>query len=115
MPTGDELHVRTLIEAVNSTSRLLGLDDNTYNGDPVLTGDKAEEARIVVRVWFDDNEPGTTYPVLHEPGHEGAMWVLSLEGIGDWAVRIGQDESVTWPPGVFAEPVADWCLGLYPA
>lgn len=53
-------------------------------------------------------------PALYPPGHEGPMWVVSLEGDEDWAVRI-IDFNHCFPPGVFVEPVASWCLGLYPA
>jgi hypothetical protein len=44
--------------------------------------------------------------------HEGPFWNISLEGADDWAITIDRD---IWPEGVFVEPVAGWCLGLYPA
>lgn len=87
----------------------------TYNGKPVLTMGKFDKAREVVRVWMGKNRPGYDMPTSYKPGHEGDMWVLSLEGADDWAVSISNDDSVVWPSGVFAEPVAGWCLGLYPA
>lgn len=49
--------------------------------------------------------------------HEGPFWNISLEGADDWAVRISHDRSDwgDWPEDVHVEPVAGWCLGLYPA
>lgn len=85
-----------------------------YDGQPVLTVGKADRTRDVVNDWFNKKGYAGDRPTLHKPGHEGAMWVLSMEGYGDWAVRLAADESVTWPPGVWVEPVASWCLGLYP-
>lgn len=121
MPTPrDEQHARTMIEGVNSTGRLLGLNQPdytmpTYNGTPVLTIGKAEQCRRAVEEWFIDHMGwAEDRPTLYKPGHEGDMWVLSLEGCDDWAIRLSADESVKWPDGVWVEPVADWCLGLYP-
>lgn len=54
-------------------------------------------------------------PALYPPGHEGEMWVVSLEGAGEWSIDLSNDDTVTWPDGVFVEPVASWCLGLYPS
>lgn|SRR5574341_1601993 len=89
-----------------------------YEGKDVLTIGKADECRRVAEEWFaalgwDD------VPRLHKPGHEGPMWVLSLEGgPEDWPLLISGsigDQAATWPDGVFAEPVtSSWCLGLYP-
>lgn len=84
-----------------------------YGGTEVLTLAKANEAQAVVQAWLQAY--GADQAVMYEPGHEGPMYVLSLEGADEWAVTITQDESVQWPAGVFAEPVASWCLGLYPA
>ena len=84
-----------------------------YEGTAVLTVGKFDAARKVVTEWLGSH--GYDLATPYKPGHEGPMWVLSLEGYEDWAIRITNDESVTWPPGVFAEPVSGWCLGLYPA
>jgi hypothetical protein len=54
-------------------------------------------------------------PSLYMPGHEGPFWNISFEGGEDWAIMIGHDESITWPEGVWTEPVASWCLGLHRA
>jgi hypothetical protein len=86
-----------------------------YEGKPVLTVGKFDQARAVVTAWFAKNEPGSGLPTPYRPGHEGRMWVLSLEGADDWTIRITNDPEVRWPDGVFAEPVNGWCLGLYPA
>lgn len=85
-----------------------------YGGTEVLTIGKFDQARDIVRQWFNDHGYADM-PTPYKPGHEGPMYVLSLEGCEDWAVRISQDDTVVWPEGVFAEPVAGWCLGLYPA
>jgi hypothetical protein len=87
----------------------------SYNGTRVLTVGKFDQTRAVVQDWFSKHLPGVDWPTPYKPGHEGPMWVLSLEGVGDWPIDITQDESVEWPAGVFAEPVNSWCLGLYPA
>lgn len=52
-------------------------------------------------------------PFLKEPGTETEGWCIAWEGHYDWAIEVSPDvtENV---PGVFAEPVAGWCLGLYP-
>ncbi len=93
-----------------------------YEGTPVLTIGKADECREVARQWFSEmwfSEMGCEAPALHKPGHEGPMWVLSLEGgPEDWPLVISGsigNHPATWPPGVFVEPVNSWCLGLYPA
>lgn len=78
-----------------------------------ITETKARECLEIVKKYLGQIDGG--WAVLYPPGHEGPMWVVSLEGCGDWAIRISQDEEVTWPEGVFTEPVAHWCLGLYPA
>jgi hypothetical protein len=85
-----------------------------YEGQPVLTVGKFDQARAVVTEWFNANGYADL-PTPYKPGHEGPMWVLSLEGYEDWTVRISNDDTVQWPAGVFAEPVNTWCLALYPA
>lgn len=84
-----------------------------FEGREVLTVGKFDAARKVVTEWLGSHGYDRATP--YKPGHEGPMYVLSLAGCGDWAVEISHDESVIWPDGVFAEPVAGWCLGLYPA
>ena len=88
----------------------------TYGGTPVLTIGKAEQAKSLVEAWFDKQGWGDA-PAMYKPGHEGPMWVLSLEGgPEDWPMlvndMIGDDLDAI---GVFAEPVNHWCLGLHPA
>lgn len=85
-----------------------------YDGKEVLTTNKADQAKRVAEEWFV-GQGALDFPVMYKPGHEGAMWVLSLEGYEDWAVRLSADKSVKWPPGVWVDAVTDWCLGLYPA
>lgn len=90
-----------------------------YEGTEVLTIGKAEQAKRAAEAWFEEWFSWSDTPVMYKPGHEGAMWVLSLEGgPDDWPFRIsgGTDlPGAKWPAGVFAEPVNGWCLGLYPA
>jgi hypothetical protein len=87
----------------------------TYGGTPVLTVGKFDQARAVVTEWFREHGDGE-FPTPYKPGHEGPMWVLSLEsGPEDWAIRITEDLRDRWPNGVHAEAVYSWCLGLYPA
>lgn len=90
-----------------------------YDGKPVLTIGKAEACRKTADEWFDYYFPAYDRPVLRKPGHEGPMWVLTLEGgPEDWPLLISGsigDMRATWPAGVFAEPVNSWCLALYPA
>jgi hypothetical protein len=87
----------------------------TYDGTPVLTIGKAEKAKRVAKAWFDEIGWGDA-PAMYKPGHEGPMWVLSLEGgPEDWPLQICEALRDKWPSGVFAEPVNTWCLGLYPA
>lgn len=114
MPTPrDEQHAATMIEGVNSTANLLGLNRPTYNGTEVLTDEKVKEVQRVVEAWFTVRGCDAA-PALYPPGHEGPMWVLSLEGYDDWATDVSNDDVVKWPAGVWVEPVTAWCLGLYP-
>lgn len=85
-----------------------------HEGKPVLTIGKFDEARAVVKTWLTVHGY-PEMPTPYMPGHEGPMWVLSLESYEDWAILISQDDAVQWPAGVFAEPVTGWCLGLYPS
>jgi len=88
----------------------------TYGGTPVLTIGKAGQAREAVRAWFNEIGWDGDMPALFKPGHEGPMYVLSLEdGPEDWPMQICDALYGKWPAGVFAEPVSSWCLGLYPA
>lgn len=88
-----------------------------HEGTPVLTIGKAEQCREVARKWF--SEMGCEAPTLYKPGHEGPMWVLSLDGgPEDWTLLISGstgNNPASWPPGVFVEPVNNVCLALYPA
>lgn len=81
----------------------------TYEGKPVLSADQAHECLVIVRGLL-----GTDEAQLYPPGHEGPMWVISLEGWEDWAIRLSE-LTEEFPDGVFVEPVTGWCLGLYPA
>lgn len=87
----------------------------TYEGTPVLTIGKFDQARDAVTAWFNEHAPDCDKPTPYKPGHEGPMWVLSLEGgPEDWPMQVCEALRDKWPAGVFAEPVTSWCLGLYP-
>lgn len=75
----------------------------------------AEKCLAIVQRYVDRVAGPGWEPALYPPGHEGPMWVASLEGVGEWAIGIARDDKVIWPDGVFVEPVASWCLGLYPS
>lgn len=74
-----------------------------------LTPDQALACLVMVREYLGTNEPK-----LYRD-HEGPYWNISYEGDYEWSMRICHDRRDQWPDGVFAEPVAGWCLGLYPA
>lgn len=78
----------------------------------VLSEETARECFEVVKKWLGDD---ARYVSLYPPGHEGNMWVASMEDAGAWAYDITYGSELKWPTGVFVEPVASWCLGLYPA
>lgn len=87
-----------------------------FGGTEVLTLTKANEAQALVQGWFrTQGYEDRDMPVMYEPGHEGPMYVLSLEGEEDWPFNVCEALRDKWPAGVFAEPVTNWCLGLYPA
>lgn len=110
MPTPRETqHIKVVADGIDNTRRLLGLDGPTYDGRPVITEDQANACLTVVRTLL-----GTDEATLYPPGHEGPMWVISLEGWEDWTIRLAAIDGA-FPDGVFAEPVNHWCLALYPA
>lgn len=90
--------------------------DETYDGTPVLTEAKAKACLKIVQAWIDRTAGEGWEPALYPPGHEGPYWNISLEGAqDDWPWLMKQDETVTWPTGVFAEPGASWYLALHVA
>lgn len=80
-----------------------------------LTREKAEASLEIVKEYIDRKCGPGWEPKLYAPGHEGPFWNISLEGAGEWAIRIGGYDETPFPPGVFPEPVYSWCLALYPA
>ncbi|QDP44271.1 hypothetical protein KGG70_gp13 [Streptomyces phage Celia] len=56
---------------------------------------------------------------LADHDHEGlseGSWSIALEGAGEWPMAVAdrQFEEPDWlPEGVFVEPIASWCLGVY--
>lgn len=87
----------------------------TYGGTPVLTIGKFGQARKIVDDWFRERG-ALDMPTPYKPGHEGPMWVLSLEGgPEDWPMLVSEALGDTLRElGVAPSPVTSWCLGLYP-
>lgn len=120
--TSDQLHVprSALTNSVAvayvirhfEAGQLTGWDGflEDFTGARYITAAQAAACLEIVRSYVGFGQLPATYP----PGHEGPMWVVSLEGAEDWAIRISQLDGVAWPQGVRVEPVEGWCLGLYP-
>ena len=84
-----------------------------YDGKEILTIGKADQARTAIQNWLlsrGADEVGR----LYKPGHEGPFWSYSLEETGESAIGAVERGVITWPRGVYAEAVNDWCIGLYP-
>jgi len=67
---------------------------------------KAEKVLAEIKAQF-----GTDEPKLYDADHEGlskGSFSIAWEGGDDWTFRF---ESKV--PGVFVEPIAGWCLGVY--
>ncbi|ATE85471.1 hypothetical protein SEA_OZZIE_67 [Streptomyces phage Ozzie] len=60
------------------------------------------------------------YFFLADHDHEGlpeGSWSIALEG-WDWTYEVSERQHTNpedFPEGVFLEPIASWCLGIYPA
>lgn len=84
-----------------------------YEEPDQLGSTTAGRCLAIVTAWLQNNSASVD-PDLQEPGRQCGGWaVVSEHGDPDWPWRMSQDESVNWPPGVFAEPVNNACLGLY--
>jgi hypothetical protein len=46
-------------------------------------------------------------------GHEGPYWCVSGEIGRDWPYPISIDQSVTWPDGIWVEPVNHFALAIH--
>ncbi|AKY03749.1 hypothetical protein AVT26_gp67 [Streptomyces phage Lannister] len=57
---------------------------------------------------------------LYDADHEGlpeGSWSIALEG-WDWTYEVAERQFThpeDFPEGVFLEPIASWCLGIYRA
>lgn len=111
--TDAELRSFTVEWADGGTSIEL-LDDAGEGWIACLARAKAEASLEVVKTYIDQKYDPGWEPKLYAPGHEGPFWNISLEGVGDWAIRIGGYDETPFPEGVFAEPGTDWYLALYP-
>lgn len=69
----------------------------------------AEKVLAEVKAKFGTDEP-TLYSAEHEELSPGS-WSIAWEGGVDYWTM----EFVTTVPGVFVEPIAGWCLGVYDA
>jgi hypothetical protein len=68
----------------------------------------AEKVLEEVREQFDTDEP-MLYDADHEELSEGS-WSIAWEAGNDWPHFFR-----CTVPGVFVEPIASWCLGVYDA
>lgn len=68
----------------------------------------AEIVLAEVKAKFDTDEP-KLYDADHEELSEGS-WSIAWECGDDWTLRFQSKV-----PGVFVEPIAGWCLGVYDA
>jgi len=69
---------------------------------------KAEKVLAEVKAQFQTDEPK-----LYDADHEGlskGSWSIAWEAGNDWPMYFR-----TAVPGVLAEPIASWCLGVYDA
>ena len=81
--------------------------------DRYLTEEEAAACLKIVKEWIERKAGPEWDPRLYRPGHEGDFWNISLEGAqDDWPWLMSQDESVTWPKGVYVEAGASWYLCL---
>jgi hypothetical protein len=112
----EEQHVKVVLNAIASTRRLLGLDQPTYGGTPVLTKAQAQAAFAKIKAQLD--ETGAERAILQEPGVQCNGWCVTLEetNIDFWPGHITDTiGDALQRSGVFAEPVTHCHLGLYPA
>jgi hypothetical protein len=57
---------------------------------------------------------GDDAAALYEPGFHANGWVIALEGGPyEWPIHISEPGKVTWPEGVWVEPVNNWSIALY--
>lgn len=83
-----------------------------------VTKEQAEAVLKAIKERYPESQycdPPTLYPHDHEEMPEGC-WSIAWEGAPeDWVDHVsglwGKGIKV---PGVFLEPMASWCLGLYP-
>jgi hypothetical protein len=68
----------------------------------------AEKVLAEVKEQFGTDEP-KLYDADHEELSEGS-WSIAWEGGEEWTYYFR-----TSVPGVFVEPIASWCLGVYDA
>lgn len=82
-----------------------------------LTREQAEQCLATVREWLvkAGGQWAADEAKLYDPGFHCGGWAIALEGgPEEWPWHVSQAVGEEgWPDGVFAEPVASWCLGLY--
>lgn len=87
-----------------------------------VTRRQAEMVLRRVRARFEQDLRESGNPMtLHEPGFHTDGWSISWEGYRgetEWPMVISEAQylrKIDLPDEVFVEPVAAWCLGVYPA
>lgn len=81
-----------------------------------LTLTQASVCLEITKGWIARTDPSAAADLaLYPPGFHADGYTIALEGgPEDWPWHLTQDETITMPGGIFAEPVNGWCLGLYP-
>ncbi|WJN62693.1 hypothetical protein [Streptomyces phage phiScoe10] len=83
----------------------------------IVTRKTADAVLAAIREMFPDDAEFTLYDADHEGLSEGS-WSIACEGLEDWPhavtdrIYFHPDE---FPEGVYLEPIAGWCLGVYAA
>lgn len=81
----------------------------------VITKTQAAECLAIVQAWVNEKSGPGWDPQLYPPGFHANGWTIALEGsFEDWPYRMSEDETITWPRGVWVEAGNTWYLGLYP-
>ncbi|WJN62850.1 hypothetical protein [Streptomyces phage phiScoe2] len=78
-----------------------------------VSREQAEQVLATLREIFPLD---ADYFALYDADHEGlpeGSWSIALEG-WEWTYEVSE-HAEKFPEGVFLEPIASWCLGIYPA